>query len=438
VTWSGGLQAQDPLLFSGPKFEELTGVKVKVVEQTDNFSKLMTEHLAGSNAFDAVADVVPKWVPDLVAAGVIIPLDDYIKQYMNQEDLNDYLPIYKTIATYNGKYYGLFDDGDTLLLYYRKDLVEDPQHQADFKAKYGRELGKPQSWDWQQLHDVATFFTEKGKGQYHGVGMIQAGFDWNWFQAWFRMNGGQFFDPDTMKPGINGPAGVKTIEQLLELRKQMPPGADQLDAVKLFTAYLTGQLAITSFWPPLARWADSPGTRVKQLTFVPETEIGGKTGYALLPGGFTEMAAGFFIGVWANSTKKDLAYFFAQWMTSPETSLERVQLPYTLRDPYRTSHIENQGFRKVWGNANEYLDQLKVAGSGKAFLDLIMPGVAEYEQAYKEAATAILGGKAPKESLDEVAEKWDRTTERLGRDRQKDAYKAYLTLPGSTVQSLKS
>ena len=35
IVWEAGLQALDPLNFSGPKWEELTGIKVKVVEVAD-------------------------------------------------------------------------------------------------------------------------------------------------------------------------------------------------------------------------------------------------------------------------------------------------------------------------------------------------------------------------------------------------------------------
>jgi multiple sugar transport system substrate-binding protein len=438
VTWEAGLQAQDPLLFSGPKFEELTGVKVKVVEITEGLSKLLTEHLSGSSAFDVIGNFSPQWAPDLVGSGALVPLDDYIKKYMNQDDLKDYLPTYKTIATWNGKYYGLFDDGDTLLLYYRKDLFDDPANQAAFKAKYGRDLGTPKTYDWQQFMDAAQFFTEKGAGKTYGAAFLNAGLNYYWFSCWFRVNGGQFFDPETMKATINSPAAVKTVEQILAGRKFMPPGAEQLnDAAALFTSYLKGELAMTSFWPPLGRWAEGYGGKPKQLSFVADTQIAGKSGYALLPGGYTEMAAGYNLGVSANSKKKDLAYFYIQWATSPEMSLERVMLPYALRDPYRLSHVDSPVFRKAWPNATDYLDTIKVAGSGKAFLDLIITGVAEYSQAFGEASTAILAGKDIKASLDEAAAKWDKTTDRLGRDKQREAYKFWLSLPGATLQSLK-
>ncbi len=45
IVWEAGLQSLDPLNFSGPKWEELTGCKVKVVEvpTAEMFTKIMQE-----------------------------------------------------------------------------------------------------------------------------------------------------------------------------------------------------------------------------------------------------------------------------------------------------------------------------------------------------------------------------------------------------------
>src|SRR5829696_5108545 len=45
IVWEAGLQALDPLNFSGPKWEQLTGIKLKTVEvQTaEMFTKIMQE-----------------------------------------------------------------------------------------------------------------------------------------------------------------------------------------------------------------------------------------------------------------------------------------------------------------------------------------------------------------------------------------------------------
>ncbi len=67
-------------------------------------------------------------------------------------------------------------------------------------------------------------------------------------------------------------------------------------------------------------------------------------------------------------------------MTSPSISLQRVMLPYALRDPYRISHFKSPAYRKLWPSAKEYLIGLN-NGANNAVLDLIMSGAADYANA---------------------------------------------------------
>ena len=52
IVWEAGLQSLDPLNFSGPKWEALTGIKVKVIEvpTAEMFTKILQEHRAGTGA----------------------------------------------------------------------------------------------------------------------------------------------------------------------------------------------------------------------------------------------------------------------------------------------------------------------------------------------------------------------------------------------------
>ena len=142
MTYEAGLQALDPRNFSGPMWEQLTGIKSNVVELSnpDQYSKAVAEHIAGSGAYD-VLDISPAWTPSLADGGVIAPLDDYIAKYMNMADLEDYHPLYKALPTYKGKIWGFFDDGDMFALYYRKDIFEDPKMMEAYQAKFNAPLG---------------------------------------------------------------------------------------------------------------------------------------------------------------------------------------------------------------------------------------------------------------------------------------------------------
>ena len=175
ITWEAGLQALDPLNFSGPKWEELTGIKINVVEVpiAELFTKTLAEHRAGTGAYDML-NVVPAWIPDLAEAGVLEPLDEYVDKYGYREELQDIAPVYRdNQMTYQGTIYGLPDDGDVFLMYYRKDLFEDPQHQEAFKAQFGRDLAPPATWD--EFAEVGRYFTEATGGDVYGAGAFRQG-----------------------------------------------------------------------------------------------------------------------------------------------------------------------------------------------------------------------------------------------------------------------
>jgi multiple sugar transport system substrate-binding protein len=431
VVWEAGLQAQDPLNFSGPRWEELTGIKVNVVEKpfTELFSSQIAEHVAGSGAFD-VLSVVPSWQADFVGQGVLEPLDSYVETYMVPADMEDYHPLYRDFMNYGGQIYGLFDDGDTIILYYRKDLFEDAANQSEFNATYGYELAAPKTW--KEYDEIQQFFTQKGAGaSFGGASQRAPGQVYGWFMEEFRTNGGKFFNPDSMDALINDAAGAQTLTRMVASNKNMPPGIETWGFIEVLTAWMSGQLAmIGGTWPPIGRWSEGYGAGTKQLEFVPASTVAGKVGYSVMPGGHSLHNAGFLLGVATASQNKEAAYLFCQWANSPSVSLERCMLPYALRDPFRLSHYSSEQYRALWPSAGEYLDTLKSAADG-AFLDLIMPGSAEYNDAVDKAVTAAQAGTPVQQSLDEAKAAWDAITDRIGRDKQRAAYAEYVKLQGA-------
>jgi multiple sugar transport system substrate-binding protein len=136
----------------------------------------------------------------------------------------------------------------------------------------------------------------------------------------------------------------------------------------------------------------------------------------------------------ADSKNEEAAFLYALWATSPSISLQRVMLPYALRDPYRISHYKSAAYRKLWPGAKDYLITLSDAANG-AVIDMIMTGAADYANALDRAMTAIYAGKDPQAGLNDAAQEWDRITNRLGVDRQKAAYAEFLKLPGATAKN---
>ena len=195
IVWEAGLQALDPLNFSGPKWKELTGIEVKVVEVAteEMFTKIMQDYRSGAGAYDAL-NVIPAWMPDLANAGALEPLDAYVDKYGFRDELQKIAPTYRdNQMMVDGKIYGFPDDGDVFVMYYRKDILGDPANQAEFKAKYGRDLTVPATW--KEFDEVGQFLTDKLQPKMYGAGFFrQPPYTMFMFQERFRNEGGKFFE----------------------------------------------------------------------------------------------------------------------------------------------------------------------------------------------------------------------------------------------------
>jgi multiple sugar transport system substrate-binding protein len=435
MTYEAGLQGLDPRNFSGPMWEQLTGIKSTVVElpSPDMYSKPIAEHIAQSGAYD-ILDLQPQWTPALADGGVIAPLDDLIAKYMNPADLEDYHPLYKALPTYKGKIWGLFDDGDMFALYYRKDIFEDPKLNEAYQAKFNKKLEVPKSWE--DYAQTAQFITDQmapnvyGAGHFRKAGSPGNQFD---FMQQFRSNGGAFFDGD-MKAALATDIGVKTLQNMIAANKASIPGNEELDAVSLWVAWLQGKIAMMYSWPPTGRMSAGYSQSDAAISFIPQSSIAGKVGYAVVPGGNPEHAFGFNKALAADSANPEAAFLFMQWACSPPVSLARCMLPYALRDPYRISHFKSELYGQLFPSAPEYLANLN-ASANVGLLDPIMPGAQDYQLSLDRMCTSVWAGTDPMEALKTAAAEWDATTENLGVEAQKGFYQEFLKLPGATADN---
>ena len=435
IVWEAGLQSLDPLNFSGPLWEKLTGIKVKVVEvQTaEMFTKIMQEYRAGTGAYDAL-NVIPAWMPDLANAGALEVLDPYVQKYGYGDELQ------KIAATYrdnqmkvDGKIFGFPDDGDVFVMYYRKDIFGDAKVQEAFKAKTGRDLAVPKNW--KDFGETGAALTEilKPQNMYGAAFFRQPPYTMFMFQERFRNEGGKFFDAESMKATINSDVGVKVLTEMRNENKFMPPGVEQWGFVENLAAFMAGQTAMTISWPPYGRWAAGYGTDEKALSWVPKSTVAGKVGYAMPPGGHPELAAGFALSVASTSKNKDAAYLFIQWLNSEDISLQRVKLPTALRDPFRDSHFTDPGYLALWPDAKDYLAALQ-AGSKSGLLDLSLLQTDKYEEVLRQAIGKLWAGEDPKKILDAAAGEWDAITKKIGVDKQKAVYANWASKSGAYPQ----
>ena len=156
----GGISG--PLHQFRPIWEELSGGKVEIVELPfgEHYTKMMLDLRNGTGQYDAFM-VGAFWYGDIVPAGYGFPIDELMAsgQYPKWS-YDDMPPSLKTLHTWEGKGYGVLNDGDGQVLYYRNDVLSDPKWQAEFKQAKGYDLPNPPK-TWQQLLDIAQFFNGK-------------------------------------------------------------------------------------------------------------------------------------------------------------------------------------------------------------------------------------------------------------------------------------
>lgn len=430
-----GPQAADDKLFGGPLWKKLTGISVETLEgsTSETFTKQVAEHVAGSGKIDVV-EALGGWIPDFADRGVIAPIDSYIAKYKAAATIKDIHPAYRSMATYKGKTYGFFDDGDVWMLYYRKDIFANGKLRAAYRAKYGKSLAPPRTWD--EMTQISQFITDqmapKVYGQAESRALGNAG-NYFYFCETFRAFGGRFFNPATMKAEINGPAGVRAMNVILKELAASPPGSEKFDFLTMWTTWLQGKTAMVYTWPPTGRISENYAQRDKAFSFLPKSKIVGKVGYTPVPNK-NGWINGVIRCVSADSKNQEAAYLFTQWNTSPSVSLQRVMLPYSLRDPYRISHYKSKKYGSLWPSAPEYLKGLKDAAN-HGVIELIMTGAQDYMTALDRAMTAMYAGKDVNDGLDSLAKEWDAITKRTGTSKARASYANFLKLTGSTSKN---
>jgi len=79
------------------------------------------------------------WIGDMVVGGHLLSYDKfYDDPRFPKWNIDDVLPGPRSLLSYGGKKYMVAYDHDGQVIYFRRDLLNDPRHQAAFRQKYGQ------------------------------------------------------------------------------------------------------------------------------------------------------------------------------------------------------------------------------------------------------------------------------------------------------------
>src|SRR5690606_8101634 len=154
----------------GNEYEEETGIAVTVVQTPwgDFYNRVGTEWAAQGTSFDLIVGD-SQWVGQAVTQGHYVDMTEFMTSTGIADTVTPAtLRYYGEYPQGSGNYYAYPTEGDANGWAYRRDLFEDPEEMAAFEEQYGYPLDVPATWD--QLRDIAAFFTRPDEGLY-GVGV---------------------------------------------------------------------------------------------------------------------------------------------------------------------------------------------------------------------------------------------------------------------------
>ena len=306
----------------------------------------------------------------------------------------------------SGQYWGLPVNQDAYGFMYRKDLFEDPKEQEAFKAKYGRDLTVPQTY--QEAREVAEFFTRPDQDLY-GWGQMggrEYDFATTASNSFLWSFGGELWNPKTneVKGYLNSPASVEGVQAYVDMFKYGPPGSQNWGWDEVNAAFQQGKLAMAMQWYYFHGSNADPKVN-------PHAD---QTGFANLPGAVGQdgkfrrqfSVGGQGMGINTYSKKIDALTKFMEWYFQPEQQKRYAAVCQTGLKSVLDSP-EWQGlnrYNKHFANALKYTNDYWHLPEYSILLDSLQ----------EEVSNAISGKKTVQAALDDAAEQHEEVLERAG------------------------
>jgi multiple sugar transport system substrate-binding protein len=388
-------------------YEQETGIKINVVQEPwpSYFTLLSSEMAAQGTSYDmAVGD--SQWLGWATSSGHYVDLTDFLTSEGIADTVTPAtLQYYGEYPGGSGTYWSFPTEGDANGWAYRKDLFENPDEMAAFEAEYGYPLAPPETY--QQLLDIAKFFTRPDDGLYGAAIYTQVDYDalTMGFQNALFSYGADWKDANNNPMGVvNSPEAVEAAQIYHDLYECCQvPGLSNAFFVETNDAFTSGQAAMSmnyfAFFPALVNPETNPYAE--------------NTGFFVNPGGpggkqFAALGGqGLSIISYIPAERQEAAKHFIKWFAQEKVQAEWAKLGgYTCNNnvlasqefldatPFNPAFAETMTFVKDFWNIPEYEQLLRVTQTelskfvinGEGTAEETMNAIAtQHEQILKEA-----------------------------------------------------
>lgn len=288
-------------------FERQENIKaeVTVIPHHELYKAIVENHSSGTDKpYDVVMYDIP-WLAELAAGGYLADITDALDSI----DPEIFLPgCFKYFSDFGHRYYGLPFMYAPQILYYRKDLFEDPELKMAYFKQNGISLRPPLSL--KEYNTIADFFTNSTDAVNYGISIPAAYDECLAPEIYMRIltYGGRLFDYKG-NVCLDQDAALKAYINFLRSVRVAKPNYRRCNDTGIVQDFFGGETAMLISYPSfLAEIVDlRRGSQV------------GDIGYHHVPG-YRSVLGGWSLGISSRSTQQAEAFSFLKWLCDEQIS----------------------------------------------------------------------------------------------------------------------
>lgn len=380
------------------EFEARTGIEVviEMYEHSEAVNKVMLDLNSQRGRYDFILQP-HRELGRFVKNGHLESLEGYMADdklrdptFNPEEQL--YQGLWKEISWYEDKIYGFPFTALTMYMWYRQDLLDDPDEQAGFKEKYGYDL-KPAS-TWEEYRDIAEWFTRPDEGFYGTAlqGKRHEALWYEWLNFLYSFGGDMMEVKSGSECGpiiVNSPEAIESLEYYKSLMAYSPP-----DTLNYFWDDVMALMQQDKVYE-LIMWNDATYAVAEDES---ASKVAGKMGFDIIPqgkGGKVGQVEGWTYLIPKYSKNKEAAYLFVQWMMEEEQQLnQHLNGGASARpDVYAEPKVQKISYSKASMDTNAVAIPKPTIPESPEITDILV----------RELSSYLSDAKTAKEALDTAA-----------------------------------
>lgn len=347
-------------------FTKETGIKVDVqVKDWDSYWTLLEAGASGGDMPDVF------WMHSnnsqmYMKNNILLKLDDYINK-SDKIDMNNYMSEVVNLYTWDGSYYAIPKDYDTIALWYNKTMFDEAG------------IAYPdETWTWDDLYDAAVKLTKEDGSQY-GFALRPSNDQDTYYNMVYSM-GGYILSDEKKSSGYDNENTLKAMEYVGKLIKDACPSATTMSETGTDVLMQSGTVAMVT----QGSWMTSGF--VKNDYMVENCDV------AILPYDATtkvraSLCNGLGWSAFAGTDRPDDCFALLEWFGTKEMQLKQAELGVTMSAYNNTSDAWVNCTDKF--NLHAYLDMTKEA-SGGVTNQLVLRPFTYNSTVWSSAATTAL------------------------------------------------